>query len=72
VGCAFILLKDPACVSAPTGDEIMAFAKQHLAGYKVPRRVVFLAEFPRLGSGKPDRRALSSQAPPAEVEKATL
>lgn len=72
VGCAFILLKDPAGHGAPSSEEIIAFAKQNLAGYKVPRRIVFLAEFPRLGSGKPDRRALSNQAPSAEVEKATL
>ena len=72
VGCAFVLLGDPAGVSAPSGEEIIAFAKQNLAGYKVPRRVVFLADFPRLGSGKPDRRALAAQAPAAETEKATI
>ena len=72
VGCAFVLLRDPAGVSAPSGEEIMAFAKQNLAGYKVPRRVVFLSDFPRLGSGKPDRRALATQAPAAEIEKATI
>ena len=70
VGCAFVLLKDPASVAAPSPDHIIAFAKQNLAGYKVPRRVVFLADFPRLGSGKPDRHALSSLAPSAELETA--
>jgi acyl-CoA synthetase (AMP-forming)/AMP-acid ligase II len=30
--------------------------------------VVFLDEIPRLGSGKPDRRALAEWAEPAEVE----
>ncbi len=72
VGCAFVLLRDPVGLAAPSADELIGFAKQNLAGYKVPRRVVFLADFPRLGSGKPDRRALSNQAPPAEAEKAIV
>ena len=35
-------------------------SRQRLAGYKVPKSVVFVGELPRLGSGKPDRRALAS------------
>lgn len=68
VGCAFVILRDPASVAAPSPEEIAAFARQHLAGYKVPRLIVFLSDFPRLGSGKPDRRALASQAPSAEPD----
>jgi acyl-CoA synthetase (AMP-forming)/AMP-acid ligase II len=37
---------------------VIAHARTRLAGYKVPRMVVFMPEIPRLGSGKPDRRAL--------------
>ena len=70
VGCAFVLLKEQARSAGPSGGDIVAFARQNLARYKVPRRVVFLNEFPRLGSGKPDRRALAAQAPAAEAEEA--
>jgi fatty-acyl-CoA synthase len=60
VGCAFIL---PRAGSAPPSEEdVVAFARKNLAGYKVPKSVIVLAEFPRLGSGKPDRRALAASA----------
>jgi fatty-acyl-CoA synthase len=39
--------------------DVIAHARARLAGYKVPKSIVFLPEIPRLGSGKPDRRALS-------------
>lgn len=39
--------------------DLTTFARARLAGYKVPRSFVFLDEIPRLGSGKPDRRALA-------------
>ena len=68
VGCAFILAR--AGHRAPSSDEIVAFARKNLAGYKVPRCIVVLDEFPRLGSGKPDRRALAAKAPAAEREPA--
>jgi acyl-CoA synthetase (AMP-forming)/AMP-acid ligase II len=44
--------------SALTADEITAFARQHLAGYKVPRSTDFVAELPRTGSGKILKRQL--------------
>lgn len=66
VGCAFILPRTGH--SPPAADEVVSFAKKNLAGYKVPRCVVVLAEFPRLGSGKPDRRALAARAPSAEPQ----
>ncbi|HEY0242441.1 MAG TPA: AMP-binding protein [Gemmatimonadaceae bacterium] len=66
VGCAFILPR--AGHAAPSADEVVAFARKNLAGYKVPRCVVVLQEFPRLGSGKPDRRALAATAPSAEPQ----
>ena len=58
VGCAFVLPR--AGATPPSEDDIVAFAKQNLAGYKVPKSVIILDEFPRLGSGKPDRRALAA------------
>jgi fatty-acyl-CoA synthase/long-chain acyl-CoA synthetase len=39
-------------------DEIIAFARDRLAGYKVPRSVSFAAELPHTGSGKLLKREL--------------
>src|ERR1700722_12684079 len=44
--------------SALTSEEVTAFARPHLAGYKVPRSVDFAAELPRTGSGKLLKRQL--------------
>jgi acyl-CoA synthetase (AMP-forming)/AMP-acid ligase II len=44
--------------SSLTGEEIMAFAREHLASYKVPRSVDFTGELPRTGSGKLLKRQL--------------
>jgi fatty-acyl-CoA synthase len=61
VGRAFVVRR----TEAASVDEtvVIAHARTRLAGYKVPRSVVFLPEIPRLGSGKPDRRALAQVAP---------
>ena len=59
-GCAFIVPR--SAESAITRDEVIAFARQHLAGYKVPRTIFIRRDLPRLGSGKPDRRELASIA----------
>ncbi|HET6228429.1 MAG TPA: AMP-binding protein [Longimicrobiaceae bacterium] len=56
VGRAFVVARADA---APAPDQVLMHARARLAGYKVPRSVVFLPEIPRLGSGKPDRRALA-------------
>jgi acyl-CoA synthetase (AMP-forming)/AMP-acid ligase II len=44
--------------SALTGEEVTAFAREHLASYKVPRSVDFTDELPRTGSGKILKRQL--------------
>jgi acyl-CoA synthetase (AMP-forming)/AMP-acid ligase II len=41
-----------------TADELTAFAREHLASYKVPRSVGFADELPRTGSGKVLKRQL--------------
>jgi fatty-acyl-CoA synthase/long-chain acyl-CoA synthetase len=41
-----------------TAEEITAFARDHLASYKVPRSVSFADELPRTGSGKLLKRQL--------------
>jgi long-chain acyl-CoA synthetase len=38
--------------------EIMAYAREHLAGYKVPRSIDFADEFPRTETGKLVKREL--------------
>jgi fatty-acyl-CoA synthase/long-chain acyl-CoA synthetase len=44
--------------ASPTPEAIAAFARRHLAGYKLPRSVSFLPELPRTGSGKILKRVL--------------
>lgn len=39
-------------------EEVVAFAREHLAGYKIPRSVAFLEELPKTGSGKVLKREL--------------
>jgi len=48
VPCAFLELKEGASV---TEDEIIAFARQRLAGFKTPKHVVF-TELPKTSTGK--------------------
>lgn len=60
VGCAFVVLHEGA--HRPSGEELIAFLRGHLAGYKIPRAFVVTSDLPRLGSGKPDRRALAARA----------
>jgi fatty-acyl-CoA synthase len=57
VGRAFVVAAPGAGL---TEAAVLAHARGRLAGYKVPRSVVFLPEIPRLGSGKADRRALAT------------
>jgi fatty-acyl-CoA synthase len=55
-----------------TVDAIVAHARRRLAGYKVPKSIVVIDELPRLGSGKPDRRALITRGmsePSATVQR---
>ena len=39
-------------------DGVMAYAREHLAGYKVPRSVSFMDELPKVPSGKILKREL--------------
>jgi acyl-CoA synthetase (AMP-forming)/AMP-acid ligase II len=41
-----------------TKDQITAYAREHLAGYKVPRSLSYMTEIPRTGSGKILKREL--------------
>lgn len=55
VGRAFIVLR-PGCTA--NEPEIIAWARQNMANYKVPRSVVFLATMPLNAAGKIMRSAL--------------
>ena len=41
-----------------TAEELIAFARERLAGYKLPRSVEFVDELPRTPSGKVLKREL--------------
>jgi fatty-acyl-CoA synthase/long-chain acyl-CoA synthetase len=41
-----------------TPQDVIAYARDHMAGYKVPRSVDFIDEIPRTGSGKILKREL--------------
>jgi benzoate-CoA ligase family protein len=52
---AFVVLRDGATVDA---ESLQTHVKSRLSPHKYPRDVRFVAELPRTGSGKVDRRAL--------------
>ena len=55
-----------ACVVCTPGGsterEIREHCREHLAAYKIPKRVVFRTELPRTAIGKVDRRSLREEA----------
>jgi acyl-CoA synthetase (AMP-forming)/AMP-acid ligase II len=71
--CAVVGLSDPrwgeavtAVVVAaeghsPTEEALRAHAKEHLAGYKVPKRIVLLSELPRTSTGKIRKQEIREQ-----------
>lgn len=67
VGCALIV-RGAESLEAPA---VLAEARQRLAGYKVPKQLLFVDAIPKLGSGKIDRRAalqLANERLAAEAE----
>ena len=56
--CAFVELKPGA---STTAEDIVAHCRQHLAGFKVPRAVVF-GELPKTSTGKIQKFELRKQA----------
>lgn len=56
--CAFIELKPD---TTATEDEIIGFCRQHLAGFKMPKAVVF-AEIPKTSTGKIQKFQLREKA----------
>jgi fatty-acyl-CoA synthase len=56
--CAFVNLKPKA---SATADEIIAFCRQHLARFKVPRTVLF-GPLPKTSTGKIQKFVLRERA----------
>jgi len=48
-GMAFIIPRDGAAV---TEEEVIGFCKDRLAGYKLPKRIIFVESLPRTSLGK--------------------
>jgi fatty-acyl-CoA synthase len=59
VPCAFVVLKLGAKLSA---EEIQVYLRRRLAGYKVPKRIVFLDALPLTSAGKISVRELEERA----------
>lgn len=59
VPCAFVLLRDDATAKEA---EIIAYCREQLANFKVPRHVVFVSDFPMTGSGKIQKTSLTEEA----------
>ena len=52
---AFAVLKDGQSI---TSEELKAFAKEHLAHFKVPQKIIILSQLPKNRVGKVDKEAL--------------
>jgi long-chain acyl-CoA synthetase len=64
-----LIVPRPGMRTAP--EDLIAFARERLAGYKLPRSVEFVAELPRTPSGKVLKRELRERyaAPAGSVER---
>jgi len=65
---AFIQLND-ADGDDPAEEDIIAFCREHLAGFKLPRRIIF-QDLPRTATGKVQKFALRRQAVEMQTEEA--
>jgi acyl-CoA synthetase (AMP-forming)/AMP-acid ligase II len=55
---AVVLPADPSAAGDALGAELIAYCREHLAGFKCPRSVDFVDELPRLPTGKLLKRVL--------------
>lgn len=55
---AFVVLRDGVAATIETTEQIIAFCRERMASYKVPRKVVFRDSLPKSGVGKYLRREL--------------
>jgi fatty-acyl-CoA synthase len=56
-----VIALKPGMEGNVTEDEIIEWARQNMAAYKVPRYVAFVSALPRSGTGKIQWRALQEQ-----------
>ena len=59
--CAFVAPKKEA-INKVTEQEIIAHCRSNLSHYMVPRKVVFIDEIPKTGTGKPEKKLLRERA----------
>ena len=64
VAVAFVVLQKDASLSA---EELLAALKECLAGYKLPKQVIFTNTLPRTGSGKVHKQELKAAIQPIMV-----
>ena len=62
MGIAFVALKSGTAVSE---DDLVAYAREHLAHFKAPKRVVF-GELPKNATGKIQKFVLRERAKSVE------
>ena len=60
--CAYVVPADGAAPSEALGAEVLDFARDHLAPYKIPKTLEFLEEIPKNPVGKILRRALKQES----------
>jgi long-chain acyl-CoA synthetase len=60
-----VVVLDPT--AALTAEALDAYCRVHLAPYKVPEQIEFVAELPKSATGKVLKRVLRAQALPAET-----
>jgi acyl-CoA synthetase (AMP-forming)/AMP-acid ligase II len=54
VPCAFVVSRDGSC----SEETIINFCRKRLSSFKVPRKIFFVEQIPKLGTSKIDRRQL--------------
>jgi fatty-acyl-CoA synthase len=59
---AYVELAKDRTPTTELADEIVAYAREHIAAFKAPRKIVFLPELPRTETGKIRRAALRELA----------
>ncbi|MFD2399845.1 hypothetical protein ACFSVJ_27980 [Prauserella oleivorans] len=69
VGRALIV---PATAEPPSADDIIGYATERLAKFKVPKSVVFVSELPRNPSGKLLKNRLRDRYPLSATPTSTL
>ena len=60
---AVVVLRARGARPRPAPEDIIAWAREHMAAYKVPRMVEFVESLPKSGSGKVMWRLLQEREP---------